>query len=231
MNKRLVMVLSGAMSTMVEDMFIRHGWMLANTIYDADLVVFTGGEDVSPEIYGEWCHPTTFASYYRDEQESEVFSEARELGIPMVGICRGGQFLNVMNGGTLWQDVNNHAISGTHEAWIVGNLVPVQVSSTHHQMMRPNFLNNDVHILMTAKISTKKESMSRLVDKEYVVTHHPMGPRVEDFEALYYENSNSLCYQPHPEINEDWNKENTEVFFNMIDAYLFEGQKMDGIPF
>lgn len=221
MTQRSVLVLAGAMSGMVASMFTQHGWALVDEMYDADLVVFTGGEDVSPDLYGEWQHDTTFTSRYRDDQEVEAFNLAKELGIPMAGICRGAQFLNVMNGGHLWQDVDNHAIGGTHEAWMVGNLVPVQVSSTHHQMMRPNFANKDVQILLTAQLSTKKESMSRLVDERYVVKHVP-GHRVEDFEALYYEINNCLCYQPHPEFDDEENKACQDLFFKFIEEWLFK---------
>lgn len=227
---RTVKILSGAMSGMIATMFQSKGWETVVDIEDADLVVFVGGEDVSPELYGEWCHPTTSPSYYRDESEMEVFQFAREIGLPMAGICRGAQFLNVMNGGTLWQDVDGHAIGGTHTAYLIGNLVPVEVSSTHHQMMRPNYANNDVHILMTATESKEKHNMSRLVDREYPISHYP-SKRTEDIEAVYYENNNCLCFQPHPEFDDDWNKECRDVFFNLIDVYLFEEVvPKDGIP-
>lgn len=232
MTKRTVKVLTGAMSEMVVAMFLARGWEVVVDVEDADLLVFTGGEDVSPELYGEYCHATVFPSYYRDQDEMAVFKYAKELGVPMAGICRGAQFLNVMCGGTLWQDVDGHALAESHTAYLIGNLIPVQVSSTHHQMMRPNYSKGDVHVLMTAAISTEKQNMSRLVDNEYTITHKPTS-RTEDIEALYYEDNDCLCFQPHPEINEDWNKECTEVFFTLMDSYLFEGlyEKRDRIPF
>lgn len=74
----------------------------------ADLVVFTGGEDVSPSYYGEDPHPYTRWNPERDAHEKEIFEEALFHGIPMTGICRGSQFLNVMNGGKLIQHIEDH---------------------------------------------------------------------------------------------------------------------------
>ena len=54
-----------------------------------DLVVFTGGEDVTPQLYGHEAHPTTFNSVFRDQQEATVFEKCVLHSIPMVGICRG----------------------------------------------------------------------------------------------------------------------------------------------
>jgi len=66
-------------------------------------VVFTGGADVSPFMYGEKKLSVTCNDEHRDEQEKLFFE--RYTKVPKVGICRGGQFLNVMNGGKMWQHV------------------------------------------------------------------------------------------------------------------------------
>jgi putative glutamine amidotransferase len=101
---------------------------------DVDLVVFTGGSDVDPALYGEVRHRSTHVDVRRDAYEVELFKRALELGIPMVGVCRGAQFLCVMAGGKLVQDVGGHQVD--HEVrtsdgrWL-------EVSSLHHQMMLP----------------------------------------------------------------------------------------------
>ncbi|MBP7185864.1 MAG: gamma-glutamyl-gamma-aminobutyrate hydrolase family protein [Ruminococcus sp.] len=68
--------------------------------------LFTGGQDVSPEIYsarkigacGE-CSPE------RDAMETLLLKYAMQLDKPVLGICRGIQFINASLGGTLWQDI------------------------------------------------------------------------------------------------------------------------------
>ena len=71
-----------------------------------DGVLLTGGEDVDPALYGqdqiEKCgHPNRA----RDETEIAMALAARELGKPLLAICRGPQLLNVAFGGTLIQDI------------------------------------------------------------------------------------------------------------------------------
>lgn len=212
-------------------MFTKAGWLVVSDIDEADLIQFTGGEDVSPHLYGEYAHDTTRFSSVRDEEEAAVYKYALVNGIPMAGICRGGQFLNVMNGGRMYQDVNNHAIRGTHEAFILGNLVPVQVTSTHHQMMRPNTSPDaDCHILMTASLATR---LSHASDINSGVLHNittyrndAEGPYKHDIESVYYGSTNCLCYQPHPEHRGDDVRECREVYFNFIETYLFDDYKV-----
>ena len=67
-------------------------WMggeLVDTLEDSDLVVFEGGEDVSPFLYGEHSHPSTYTNKERDMYELKVFRKAQELGKKCLGICRG----------------------------------------------------------------------------------------------------------------------------------------------
>lgn len=69
-----------------------------------DGLVLTGGIDVQPELYGAARHPLTDpARADRDTWELALVRGARERGIPVFGICRGMQLLNVALGGTLHQ--------------------------------------------------------------------------------------------------------------------------------
>lgn len=67
-------------------------WMETDIVSDirkADLAVFSGGEDITPALYGRKPHPTTYSNALRDGREMDEFRIANELGIPLVGICRG----------------------------------------------------------------------------------------------------------------------------------------------
>lgn len=67
------------------------------------LLCFTGGEDLNPKLYGEENTASSFNDI-RDEYEVEVYNAFNGI-LPMVGICRGGQLINVMNGGKMIQDI------------------------------------------------------------------------------------------------------------------------------
>ncbi|WP_460775640.1 gamma-glutamyl-gamma-aminobutyrate hydrolase family protein [Microbacterium sp. GXF7504] len=69
-----------------------------------DGLILTGGVDVQPELYGAAPDPATDAPRPdRDAWELALLRGARERGIPVFGICRGMQLINVAYGGTLHQ--------------------------------------------------------------------------------------------------------------------------------
>ena len=117
---------------------------------DADVVIFTGGIDVNPALYGEDAHPSVTFDTRRDEADMVVYQQCIEQGIPMFGVCRGAQFLHVMNGGKLNQDVDNH--NGDHGMWDPKDRRFIdKISSVHHQMVIPNpdggmIVLHDAHI-------------------------------------------------------------------------------------
>ncbi len=102
------------------DLFMNLGFQVIDTMEGANLVCFTGGEDVNPSLYGHEKHPTTYFSIFRDTKERSYFEKALDMGIPMVGICRGGQFLNVMSGGEMYQDVSTHTCERSLFSQMVG---------------------------------------------------------------------------------------------------------------
>lgn len=70
-------------------------------------VVFSGGEDVEPKRFGEETveGKDVSVSLGRDQFEFNFFQKVYGRGIPILGICRGHQFINVALGGTLYQDL------------------------------------------------------------------------------------------------------------------------------
>lgn len=76
-----------------------------------DGIIMTGGEDIDPlKYYGE--EPVRAQGEivpYRDEFDCMLIKMAVEKGLPLLGICRGEQLLNVVFGGTLYQDIPSQA--------------------------------------------------------------------------------------------------------------------------
>lgn len=79
-----------------------------------DGIIFTGGSDVNPELYGERPHATCYVKPERDQAELLLLHAAIELRLPILGICRGMQLMSVAYGGRLHQHLpdvlghNNH---------------------------------------------------------------------------------------------------------------------------
>jgi putative glutamine amidotransferase len=72
-----------------------------------DGLLLSGGADIDPSRYGDQdVHPATYGiDPERDRFEFELFDAALRRGIPVFGVCRGFQVINVALGGTLIQDV------------------------------------------------------------------------------------------------------------------------------
>jgi len=69
-----------------------------------DALVITGGLDIDPALYGQEPHPETdLPRPDRDAWEDALLTAALEADLPLLGVCRGAQLLNVSLGGTLHQ--------------------------------------------------------------------------------------------------------------------------------
>jgi len=174
-------------------MFVSNGWDVVDHVVEADLLQLEGGADVSPSLYGEESHPTTYSSKNADDRTTDLYNSARAINIPIAGICRGSQFLCVMGGGKLWQDVDGHAKALGHSLLDAETgAVIAGCSSMHHQQHRPA---SNAIIIATAfpQLSTIKYHMDEGAN---------IGTDIEDIdvEAFYYPHINALGYQPHPEF-------------------------------
>lgn len=187
-----------------EKMFETEGWEIVPLIEEAQLIQFVGGSDVSPSFYGSLPHPRTSSYLVRDVKEKELFDMWWGKK-PMAGICRGGQFLHVMNGGSMYQDVDKHGIQGTHPCIVKGRVW--DVTSTHHQMMKYEGKGELVGFTL---LSTRKDE----VDKEgnIITTNEDL-----DAEIIFYKNTQCLCFQPHPEYGV---KECKVLYFKLLKEYL-----------
>lgn len=114
-----------------------------------DGIVFTGGEDVDPIRYGaERSSKCGYSNGQRDSFELALLNEACRKGIPVLGICRGQQLINVAFGGTLFQDlptekpseINHrakHEIKLSIDSFLFGSAGDMMiVTSTHHQAVK-----------------------------------------------------------------------------------------------
>jgi putative glutamine amidotransferase len=128
-------------------------------------LLLSGGNDVAPERYGEEPVPQLGkVSQDRDAFEIAIIKEARRTGLPLLGICRGIQVLNVACGGSLVQDIASQLPGSmphtfkvpeyepyhlAHELWIEPGTVlerlmrealsdadACEVNSRHHQAIK-----------------------------------------------------------------------------------------------
>lgn len=83
-----------------------------NALKTVDAVILTGGEDITPSYYNEKPHPKAYdPAAERDLSDSLLLKAAIKEDYPVLGTCRGMQLLNVVLGGTLYQDLPSEYIS------------------------------------------------------------------------------------------------------------------------
>ncbi len=120
-----------------------------------DGLVLQGGNDVAPGHYGEDAlHPDWAGDAVRDRYEMELIEAFVQAGKPVFGVCRGLQLLNVMYGGSLFQDIPSQRpdavahrelaryerhfheveiVPGTRLAQLYPGLQRATMNSIHHQ--------------------------------------------------------------------------------------------------
>ena len=87
-----------------------HGELLSAV----DALVLTGGADVEPARYGARSHPSVSAQPGRDTFEFALLDFAFARDIPVLGVCRGMQVINIALGGTLIQHLPDQTGTTTH---------------------------------------------------------------------------------------------------------------------
>lgn len=179
-------------------------------VRDYSLIVFTGGPDVDPASYGENPHPETHCSTERDLLEREIYKEAFRNNIPMVGICRGAQFLCVMNGDKLVQHVTGHSY-GYHDI-ITKTGDTIKVLGDHHQMMLPE--KGEI-VAFSHGLSDRYRNGD---DKEISMPLVWPGGAKEP-EAVWYANSRCLCIQWHPEWDIE-NEKGLRYFQSLLEEHV-----------
>ncbi len=94
-----------------------------------DGVVITGGHDVEPVLYA--TEPEVEPKYdsARDAFEMKIIKDALKRNLPLLGICRGAQLLNVACGGTLFQQLHLHRVK-TSNRWTIFPLKTLYKSDT-----------------------------------------------------------------------------------------------------
>ena len=122
---------------------------LEETLAALDGVVFSGGGDLDPELYGAEAHAATDAPRQeRDAAELRLLEAALERDMPVLAICRGSQLLNVARGGDLVQHL------------------PEEVGHEQHRHDPGSFSDHDVKVAADSRLG------GLLGDRAAVKSHH-----------------------------------------------------------
>jgi putative glutamine amidotransferase len=180
-----------------------------------DGFLLTGGVDVHPSLYdGAEQYPNMPNTFQqdRDHFESKIYRHAQQLKRPVLGICRGLQLVNILEGGRLIQDLGEqknqvhrkletdkkHSIEVNSSSLLyrLSGVVSGEVNSAHHQSIDPLSLPSSLKAVAFADDQT--------------------------IEAIEYSDASNkgfmLCVQWHPERMD--NKATNPLSINIKKAFL-----------
>jgi putative glutamine amidotransferase len=179
-------------------------------------LLITGGEDVFPDWYG-MIHDTARCGefdYYRDTLEIMMITAALQLNLPVLGICRGHQILNVALGGSLVIDIPDDI--GTE----VTHRCPGQPLDCYHEVsiVSGSFLQ-EITGKMSGTVNTNHhQAVNRLADGLMISAFSNEGLP----EAVEWENAEGrpflLGVQWHPERMSDYPELSTPIAERFIQA-------------
>jgi len=125
---------------------------LEETLDALDGVIFSGGGDLDPELYGAEAHAATDAPRKeRDASELRLLEAALGRDMPVLAICRGSQLLNVARGGDLVQHL------------------PEEVGHEQHRHNPGSFSDHDVEVAADSRLG------GLLGERAPVKSHHHQG--------------------------------------------------------
>ena len=114
-----------------------------------DGLILTGGKDVNPAAYGHQPHPATEEpAYERDAWEFALLGAALRRGVPVLGICRGPQVINVALGGTLHQhlpDVVGHSGHRVADATFASHTAQIEPGSRLNRLLGDDIATRCYH--------------------------------------------------------------------------------------
>ncbi len=177
-----------------------------------DGFLFTGGHDVSPELYHETpLEGLVSACRKRDVMEKIVLEKALKADKPVLGICRGIQFINAALGGTLYQDLPSQHPSETE----------------HHQHAPYDIPVHDVEIIKDTPLHRILKADSIHVNSYHHQAVRDLAPCLKPaavspdglVEAVFMEDRKYLlAVQWHPEFSFRTDKYSRMIFDSFINA-------------
>ena len=175
-----------------------------------EALLLSGGGAVDPELYGGDPGVAEFVNRKRDDFEIALIREARAKKIPILGICRGAQILNVAFGGELIDLDSDKELKEIHFG-IKGHPIEIEKGSLLSKLMRPGRIENVK--------SYHRQAVGRLGEGVRAVARSPEGT-VEAVEISGYEDEWTVAVQWHPEMTVD-----DELQLALIRAFVEEARR------
>ncbi len=186
--------------------------VIAQLAEQCDGFLLTGGQDVSPKMYGEKKLPVCGeCSEERDKMEQLLLSWVLELDKPVLGICRGIQFLNAALEGTLYQDLPSELPSNLehHQKppyYVPSHKIEICEDTPLHKLLEKREISvNSYH----------HQGIKKLSPSLRVMAYAPEGL----VEAVYMPDKKFVWgVQWHPEFSYQTDEDSIKIFQAFVNA-------------
>ena len=194
---------------------------LSEIVQNLDGILFSGGRDVAPEIYGEnYIHPKSLYKPERDSRRDKFEIALAKFAvyntdIPILGICRGHQVINVAAGGTLYQDISEFWDNGV-PAKIEHRTVPddtgKKVRSYHRVKILSGTLLEKILRKDTIVVNSSHHQFVKITGENLKISALAPDNAIEGLELV---NSSRflITVQWHPEAMDDDNSDKIFEYF------------------
>lgn len=180
-----------------------------------DGYIIGGGDDIGLEINGNKINPAIIYDAERDALEAEALKHAFETNMPVLGICRGSQMLNLARGGTLYSDLSefNPELRG-RRIILPRKTVHIDTSSKLHELLK----------LKTLKINALHHQSVKQPGEGLVAVARDTEDIVQAIECQ--SEGNLLGVQWHPELI-PWSRSHRSLFTWLVNKAIERKRKPD----
>lgn len=176
-----------------------------------DGIVFSGGHDVWPPRFGEEpLRQVVEITHERDQLEFDLFQKVYEAGVPILGICRGLQVVNIALGGTLYQDIYSQVDK------VGGHSFGYNPEDVYHSIhIEDSSLMKEIYGESIVYVNSEHHQAIKDLGRDLKVTSRSADGIIESIEST--NDKFVLAVQYHPEAIAPKYPEHQEVFNHFID--------------
>lgn len=186
--------------------------IISNYLDIVDGVYFTGGEDISPILLNEEPSPYIGKlSYDRDIFEIKLFKEAAKRDIPILGVCRGMQLINIAAGGKNYQDIYKE-----HEGVSCHNPKADMQDYFHNVYLEKGSIISEIYKDFNNRlmVNSSHHQAVKIPAEGFKVTGRAKDNIIECIESI--KNTFILATQWHPEYLQEKHEEGILIYKRFI---------------